>query len=61
MFSADDLVWLYESCLDAILTLRRRGATVHVAHIYREFNTQADSLANRILNGSGNIREAWNG
>ena len=40
---------LYEQCLSIIETLRKRVPPIHlvIEHIYREYNSGADSLANQ--------------
>ena len=60
--SCPDLLHFYRDSLDLLEVLRRRCADVIVAHIYREFNAEADSLANEALDGLRSIiQSAWLG
>ena len=43
------LIPLYTQCLSLLSELRLRGGMVEVCHVYREFNTDADGIANEVL------------
>ena len=43
------LIPLYTQCLTLLRSLRLRGGRVEVNHVYREFNTDADGIANEVL------------
>ena len=51
---------LFNDALRALRELRGRGATCTLQHIYREFNTLADGLANEALD-SGDMLDNWAG
>ena len=56
---SDDLAPYYQQVIQGIRALERRGAKVTIMHIYREFNTLADGLANEVLNLRREIVENW--
>ena len=45
----------YESVIRGIRSLEEDGLNVCITHIYREFNTLADGLANEVLNTRDNV------
>ena len=46
---SNNLLIYYERALSLLQPLRDRGATVQVEHVYREFNSDADGIANEVL------------
>ena len=56
---SDDLAPYYEQVIEGIRSLERDGVQVTVMHIYREFNTLADGLANEVLDIRRDIVEDW--
>ena len=56
---SDDLAPYYQQVIQGIRDLESCGAKVTIMHIYREFNTLADGLANEVLNLRREIVENW--
>ena len=56
-----DLQPLYEEALELLCRLRRLGSVCEVLHIYREFNAEADSSANRALDSGHGENVSWLG
>ncbi len=44
---------------ERLRTLEAAGVNVTILHIYREFNTLADGLANEVLDSGWDITESW--
>lgn len=56
------LIPYYTDCMQLVASLRRAGCRCRLEHIYREFNAEADGLANYILgSGGGILRVNWRG
>ena len=56
---AAELIPYYEKSLLLLKQLRDSGSIIDVLHIYREFNGEADGLANSILDGMPQVRDSW--
>ena len=54
-----ELAPYYEKVIEGIRLLEENGLDIHIMHIYREFNTIADGLANEVLNTGTNISDNW--
>ena len=54
-----ELTPYYEEALQLLDALRIAGCRTLVRHIFREFNSEADSLANRVLDMDADICESW--
>ena len=54
-----ELAPYYEQVIDCVRALEGGGIQVTILHIYREFNTLADGLANEVLDSGQNICENW--
>ena len=49
----------YEHVMASIRRLQDSGISIKIMHIYREFNTLADGLANEVLNMRSNVLINW--
>ena len=49
----------YDRVVARIRRLEEAGVRVVVMHIYREFNTLADGLANEVLDSGREVSEGW--
>ena len=49
----------YEKALRLLKQLQDVRSTVEVLHIYREFNGEADGLANSLMDAALQVRESW--
>ena len=49
----------YDHVVASLRRLEAEGVQVVVMHIYREFNTLADGLANEVLDSGRGVSEEW--
>ena len=46
------LVPAYNQIMCMLERLRQHGSVIHIQHVYREFNSDADGIANQVLDAS---------
>ena len=57
---AHSLIDPYEEALQYVRVLRNRGSQVRLRHVYREYHSEADGLANLVIDGDQDrISETW--
>ena len=56
---SEELAPYYEQVINCIRALEAGGVQVTILHIYREFNTLADGLANEVLDSGQVVCENW--